>query len=313
MADKKLKEFICEEARNLGFDKVGFATAAHVTQAEYLKRWLNQGYHASMQWMNNHLEKRIDPRMLFPGARSVIVVALNYHQPQARTVIENSGKISQYAWGEDYHEVLKDKLYMLLNKLCLHDTQIEGKVCVDTAPMMDKYWAVQAGIGWQGKHSNVISRELGSWFFIGSLIVNVDIEPDMPIADFCGSCTRCIDACPTQAIIHPYVVDSGRCISYYTIEHRREHLPESLVAHLQNWIYGCDVCQDVCPWNIKFEKPTREARFTPRMENINVSLQTWQNLTEHDFRLKFRKSAVKRTKFAGLLRNIYAALEPKAY
>ncbi len=297
-----LTSYIKSKALEIGFERVGIAKADKVRSASLLENWLNMGFHGTMNWMENYFEKRIDPRELFPGAESVIAVALNYYAPQEISNDANKGKISRYAWGDDYHEVMKNKLHRLLSEIQLMDPGIHGKCCVDTSPMMDKYWAVQAGIGWQGKHTNVITREMGSWVFLGEVILDTALEYDTPIEDYCGTCSLCIEACPTDAITEPYVVDSNKCISYLTIEYRGEKLAKNTV--LENWIYGCDVCQDVCPWNEKFSQATPVNEFHPRPENISPVLEDLNEMTEDEFRRRFKKSAVKRTKFSGFIRNV---------
>ncbi|MBX7150560.1 tRNA epoxyqueuosine(34) reductase QueG [bacterium] len=294
-------EQIKSKALKIGFHKVGIAPAEKIDTVPLLEEWLSRGYHGTMSWMERNRDKREDPRVILPGAHSIICVALNYYTSTPIPDDLSVGKISRYAWGDDYHEVVKNKLHRLLDAIQEMDPSIEGKCCVDTAPVMDKYWAAKAGIGWQGKHSNVITREMGSWVFLGEIIVNKSLEYDEPAVDFCGTCRRCIDACPTQAITEPYVVNSARCISYLTIEHHGEVLPD---LPMQNWIYGCDICQDVCPWNNKFSKPTDVEPFNPRMENINLPLDELVSMNPESFQKRFKKSAVKRTKFSGFNRNI---------
>jgi epoxyqueuosine reductase len=302
MDNKSLTQFCKLKALELGFDKVGIAKAERVKSDSLLEEWLTSGFHGTMHWMENHLAKRVDPRELFPGAKTVLAVALNYYSPQAIADDPNTGKISRYAWGDDYHEIMKQKLRELLAAIQAADSTVQGQCCVDTSPIMDKYWAVQAGIGWQGKHTNVITRGLGSWVFLGEIVLNVALEYDTPIEDFCGTCRRCMDACPTAAITEPYVVDARKCISYLTIENREPAFPDG--TQLDHWIYGCDVCQDVCPWNEKFSQPTPLAEFYPRSENIDQPLRALGTMTEEDFRRRFKNSPVKRTKFSGFIRNV---------
>ena len=255
--------------------------------------------------------KRTDPRLLFPTARSVIVVALNYYTPHQHTEDNGTGKISRYAWGDDYHDVVSEKLKELLAWIKEECAEAEGKTCVDIQPMMDKAWGVRAGIGWIGKHSNLITMDFGSWVFLGELLVNLELEYDEErVEDHCGSCTLCIEACPTNAITEPYVVDSNRCISYATIELRAPEMPEDVAANLEGWLYGCDICQDVCPWN-RFEQPTTEERFEPREESVNTKLSDIMELTQEDYSARFRRSAVKRAKLAGLQRNARTLLEKR--
>jgi epoxyqueuosine reductase len=295
------------EARRLGFDACGISVAAELDQeARRLEDWLTAGHHASMEWMARNFDKRIDPRKLVEGARSVISVIHNYYQPVEHRDDPGVGKISRYAWGDDYHDVLKEKLFALYAWLEEHCPGMSGRAFVDSAPVMDKAWAMRSGLGWMGKHTNIISRELGSFFFIGELIVDVDLPPDGPIPDYCGSCTRCIDACPTDAIFQPYAVDANRCISYLTIEHREPDLPSNMHQGVGNWIFGCDICQDVCPWN-KFKRPTNESRFSPRPGVEATDLQEWLELDIEAFRARFRKTPVKRAKFEGFIRNVRVA------
>jgi epoxyqueuosine reductase len=257
-----------------------------------------------MSWMARDVGRRINPSEIFPAARSVVVVALNYFTPHEHQQSSTTGKISRYAWGDDYHDVVKSKLTSLLSWIREQDSAAEGKVCVDIQPTMDKAWAVRAGLGWLGKHSNVITPEHGSWVFIGELLLNLELEHDTErIEDHCGTCTLCIDACPTHAITEPYVVDSNKCISYATIELRAPELPEEM--DLSGWLYGCDVCQDVCPWN-RFEEATTEARFTPRNGNVNAELDEILELTPETYAARFRGSAIKRAKLSGLQRNARA-------
>lgn len=300
---------IKERARAEGFQKVGIIRAEPLAEeAPRLKEWLARGYHGEMSWMARDVEKRLDPRELFPEARSIVVVALNYYTPDQHQKNSNTGKVSRYAWGDDYHDVLKTKLESLLAWIREQEPTAAGKVCVDIQPTLDKAWAVRAGLGWLGKHTNVITQEHGSWVFIGELLLNLDLEPDdAPVEDHCGTCTLCIDACPTEAITEPYVVDSNKCISYATIELRTPELPETIQQGLSGWLYGCDICQDVCPWN-RFEEPTSETRFVAREGNVNAELDEILELTPETYAARFRGSAMKRAKLAGLQRNARALL-----
>ena len=304
-----LSKLIKQRARAEGFDKVGIVAAdSLVKEAQLLQEWLKRGYHGEMSWMARNVEKRVDPRELFPAARSVVVVAFNYFTPAKHTDNVNTGKVSRYAWGDDYHDVVGVKLRSLLDWIKEQLPEVEGKVCVDIQPVMDKAWAVRAGLGWLGKHSNVITPELGSWVFIGELLLNLELEYDEDqIDDHCGTCTLCIDACPTQAITEAYVVDSTRCISYATIELRSPELPTSIEEGLSGWLYGCDICQDVCPWN-RFEQTTNEPRFEPRPGNVDASLADILELTPESYAKQYRGSAMKRTKLVGLQRNARALL-----
>ena len=288
-----------------GFNKIGIVGASTLEdEGRRLRQWLARGYHGDMQWMSREVEKRINPSEIFPQARSVVVVALNYFTPHQHQQTPTTGKVSRYAWGDDYHDVVKTKLSSLLAWIREQEPSAEGKICVDIQPTMDKAWAVRAGLGWLGKHSNVITQEYGSWVFIGELLLNLELDHDeQPVEDHCGTCTLCIDACPTAAITEPYVVDSNKCISYATIELRASELPEQM--DLAGWLYGCDVCQDVCPWN-RFEGQTGESRFAPRSGNVNAELSEILELTPQTYAARFRGSAMKRAKLSGLQRNARA-------
>jgi len=297
-----LAENIKERALLEGFNKVGIVGAASLEdEGRRLKEWLARGHHGEMRWMARDVHKRISPHEIFPTARSVVVVALNYFTPHQHQQSPATGKVSRYAWGDDYHDVVKEKLVSLLEWIKEQEPSADGKVCVDIQPVMDKAWAVRAGLGWLGKHSNVITQEHGSWVFIGELLLNLDLEHDRErVEDHCGTCTLCIDACPTAAITEPYVVDSNKCISYATIELRAPELPAEM--DLAGWLYGCDVCQDVCPWN-RFEQETSETRFAPRDGNVDVDLDQVLELTPESYAARYRGSAMKRTKLSGLQRN----------
>lgn len=298
---------IKELAASVGIDRIGIVGAENLPVDESrFREWLANGYQASMAWIEREPEKRADPRILFPGCRSVIVAALNYYTPHEHEPDAAKGKISRYAWGDDYHDVFREKLNALVEKMREIGPEIQSKICVDTAPFMDKAWAVRAGIGWLGKSSNVITTGLGSWIFLGAVLVDVELDYDNDVvADHCGSCTACIDTCPTGAIVEPYVVDAAKCISYATIELRDEEMPQEIAVNLEGWIYGCDICQDVCPWN-RFEKPTAEPRFEPRELETSVSLDRIEHLEHDDYVVRFRKSAIKRAKLSGLKRNARA-------
>ena len=303
---------IKDKALEIGFHKVGIAPAtALVGEEAALREWLGRGFHGEMRWMERDPGKRADPREIFPNAKSVIALALNYYTPHKHTSGANAGKISRYAWGDDYHDVMKEKLHELLNWIVTANPEVSGKVCVDTTPMMDKAWAAQAGLGWIGKSSNLITKDFGSWVFLGEILLDLELDYDAEvIADHCGSCTACIDACPTGAIVEPYVVDSNACISYGTIELRSEQLPQQIEQNLNGWFYGCDICQDVCPWN-RFEKPTNESRFEPRENETSIALDKVLQFTPEEYAARFRRSAIKRAKLSGLARNA-AALKSKA-
>ena len=300
-------ERIKEKAAQLGFAKAGIVPAAPLKiEEQRLREWLDRGFHGNMAWMERDPEKRADLQILFPEARSIVVAALNYYTPHNHAGRPDKGKISRYAWGDDYHDVLREKLNELLEWIKAEQPDAEGKVCIDTAPMMDKAWASRAGLGWIGKHSNLITREIGSWVFIGSIILNIDLDhADEVVEDHCGTCTACIDACPTDAIVEPYVVDSRRCISYATIELRTETLPEEIIPKLEGWIYGCDICQDICPWN-RFEKNSEVQRFEPRRGETEVDLDVVLSWTPESYADRFRRSAIKRAKLPGLKRNAMA-------
>ena len=299
-------------AHSLGFNKVGIVSAEALTEeGARLHEWLARGFHGQMKYMEQGYmardpQQRSDPRLLLPSAKSVVCVALNYFRPEKHVDSPDVGKISRYAWGDDYHDVLRDKLKALLAWVQERHPEVEGKICVDSSPMMDKAWAVRAGIGWLGKHTNVITKEFGSWVFLGELLLSIELEYDSFIEpDHCGKCTACIDACPTEAIIAPYQLDATRCISYGTIELREPELPEPIKSNLEGWVFGCDICQDVCPWS-RFSKQSREERFTPREGIVEPKLQVLIELSQEEFSARFRKSPIKRTKLAGIKRNAEA-------
>ncbi len=301
---------IKERALQEGFDKVGIVPAEPLgDERGLLEEWLSRGFHGEMAWMARDAARRTDPRELLDGARSVVAVALNYYTPHQHSSDLTIGKISRYAWGDDYHDVLGDKLRALLAWIKNEYPEAEGKVCVDAQPMMDKAWAVRAGLGWIGKHSNLITRERGSWVFLGELLLNLELSYDTKIIpDHCGTCTLCLDRCPTGAITEPYVVDSNKCISYATIELRAPEIPEHVAANLDSWLYGCDTCQDVCPWN-RFEGATDESRFEPRPDSVSANLKQILELTPDAYAARFRGSAIKRAKLTGLQRNARTLLE----
>lgn len=294
-------EQVKAKALELGFTKVGIARAVELTEeSARLRDWLQLGYHATMGWMERTADRRGDPRRFFPEVKSVIVVALNYFQPHSPSEDPQIGKVSRYAWGDDYHDVLTDKLQQLLTWMEQENPEVRGKICVDAQPAMDKVWAVRAGLGWIGKHSNLITLDHGSWVFLGELMVNLPLESTTKqIPDHCGTCTACLDACPTEAIVQPYVVDARKCISFATIESKED----SLNLPTEGWIFGCDICQDVCPWS-RFSRPTSESRFSPHDDFQAPDLDQWQQLTPEDFARKFTGSPIKRAKYRGLQRNI---------
>jgi epoxyqueuosine reductase len=292
-----LAQNIKDRALSEGFNKIGIIGAQSLDdEGHRLGEWLARGYHGEMSWMARDVHKRINPNEIFPQARSVVVVALNYFTSDQHQQNPATGKVSRYAWGDDYHDVVKTKLLSLLSWIKEQEPSAEGKVCVDIQPTMDKAWAVRAGLGWLGKHSNVITPEHGSWVFIGELLLNLDLDHDtLQIEDHCGTCTLCIDACPTAAITEPYLVDSNKCISYATIELRAPELPAHIQEKLSGWLYGCDICQDVCPWN-RFEEATTENRFAPREGNIDADLDEILALTPETYARRYRGSAMKRAK-----------------
>lgn len=294
-----------EEARRLGFEQVGFARAQPLDdEARRLEQWLNDGKHGTMAWMEGHFDLRTDPTKLVPGAKTVISLLLQYY-PGPVEQVEGAPKISKYALGDDYHDVLREKMKRLYAFIEAQVGQIEGRVFTDSAPVMDKAWASRSGNGWMGKNGNLLNRTLGSWFFIGEIILDVEFAYDGPTTDHCGSCTRCLDACPTQAIVQPQVVDANKCISYLTIE-LREAIPAEYHQKMGEWMYGCDVCQDVCPWNRKAPLSS-EPRFRPREEILEMTREGWKALDVDTYRRIFKGSAAKRTKFEGLKRNIAVA------
>ncbi len=303
MFDSKAKnsEFIKSEAKRLGFLSCGISQAGFLeSEAPRLEKWLKDNRNGSMYYMENHFDKRLDPTLLVDGAKSVVSLLLNYfpENPQA----EGTYKISKYAFGQDYHYVIKDKLKELLFSIQDKIGEVSGRAFVDSAPVLDKAWAAKSGLGWIGKNSNLLTRKVGSYYFIAELILDLELVYDNPTTDHCGNCTACINACPTEAILAPYVVDGSKCISYFTIE-LKESIPVEMQGKFDDWIFGCDVCQDVCPWN-RFSKPHNEPLFNPNPEMLTMSKKDWIELTEETFKLVFKNSAVKRTKFEGLKRNI---------
>lgn len=288
-------------AARLGFQFCGISTADFLeTEASRLESWLKRGQHGSMDYMARHFDKRLDPRQLVPGARSVVSLLYNYHNPE-QPEDPQAPRISRYAYGEDYHIVIKEKLFELLDNLREQIGDIHGRVFVDSAPVLEKAWAAKSGLGWVGKHSNLINKQQGSWFFLAELIIDLPLAADGPIADYCGSCTRCIDACPTEAIT-PYEVDGSKCISYYTIE-LKEELPLDVSNKFGNWLFGCDICQEVCPWN-RFAQKHSEPRFVPDSGLLDMRLNDWQELTEAVFTKRFKNSPLQRTGFQKLKKNL---------
>jgi len=293
---------IKSESKRLGFDYCGISKAEFLEEeAPRLENWLNKNMHGQMSYMQNYFDKRLDPRLLVPGAKSVISLLLNYF-PAETQKDETAPKISKYAYGKDYHLVIKEKLNQLLEFIKENIGEVDGRVFVDSAPVMDKVWAKKSGLGWIGKNSNLINKNSGSFYFIAELIIDLELEEDGPIKDYCGTCTKCIDACPTEAIIAPYIVDGSKCISYFTIE-LKENILAEVKGKMDNWVFGCDVCQDVCPWN-SFSKPSKEEPFKPNNTLLEMTKRDWYELTEETFKRIFKDSAVKRTKYKGLLRNL---------
>ncbi|MGI9527880.1 MAG: tRNA epoxyqueuosine(34) reductase QueG [Weeksellaceae bacterium] len=292
---------IKEKAKSLGFLNCGISKAGFLEEeAPRLEKWLKQGFHGEMGYMENHFDKRLDPTKLVPGAKSVISLLYNYYPEEKQR--EDSYKIAKYAYGKDYHFVVKDKLKELFQWIHEEIGEVDGRVFTDSAPVLEKAWAAKSGLGWVGKNSNLLTKQVGSFYFLSELILDLELEPDAPTTDHCGKCTACIDACPTKAITSPQVVNGSKCISYATIELKSE-IPDFFTDKMQDWMFGCDICQDVCPWN-RFSKPHSEPQFKPHKAILNLNRNEWQELTQELFNDIFRKSAVKRTKFAGLKRNI---------
>ncbi|MCP9198669.1 tRNA epoxyqueuosine(34) reductase QueG [Gramella sp. GC03-9] len=297
----KYSSFIKAEAKRLGFLSCGISKAEFLEEeAPRLEKWLNEGRHGEMRYMENYFDKRLDPTRLVPGSKSVISMILNYYPEETQN--KDSYKISKYAYGRDYHFVIKDKLKQLLASLQHEIGDFHGRAFVDSAPVLDKAWAARSGLGWIGKNSNLLTRQVGSFYFIAELIVDLVLEYDTPVTDHCGTCTACIDACPTDAIYEPYKVDGSKCISYFTIE-LKDDLPSDYQNKFEDWMFGCDICQDVCPWN-RFSKPHNEPLFNPHPQLIENDKKDWEEITRETFNEIFRKSAVKRTKYEGLKRNI---------
>ncbi len=292
---------------DIGFDKIGISAAKQPEKSKLLEAWLKNNYDGTMKWMGLRKKQRSDIEEFLPGAKSIICVAQNYYTPHRHSQERNRGKISRYAWGEDYHRILKKKLKLFLQQIKQIDSTLNGRLCVDTAPIMEKLWAEQAGLGWQGKNTNLITRDHGSWIFLGEIVIDKELIYDIPIADHCGNCQACIQACPTNAIVAPYVLDARKCISYLTIEYPNDAIPEHLGSRLKQWIFGCDICQDVCPWN-RFKRITKERHFFPKQWNVDPDLNEWIMMDEIGFKKKFKKSPVLRTGWKNFIRNIKAAL-----
>ena len=303
MINSKIRHtnLIKTEAKRLGFLSCGISKAGFLEEeAPRLEKWLKNNSHGEMRYMENHFDKRLDPTKLVEGSKSVISLLLNYYPEETQN--QNSFKLSKYAYGNDYHHVIKHKLKSLLYFIQDEIGEVGGRAFVDSAPVLDKAWAAKSGLGWIGKHSNLLTQQVGSFYFIAELIIDLDLEYDHAVTDHCGTCTKCIDACPTEAITEPYVVDGSKCISYFTIE-LKENLPTEFKGKFDDWMFGCDVCQDVCPWN-RFSKSHSEPLFNPHPELLSMTKKDWEEITEDTFKKVFQKSAVKRTKFSGLKRNI---------
>ena len=292
---------IKEEAQRLGFLSCGISKAGFLEEeAPRLENWLNNQMNGQMSYMENHFDKRLNPTLLVDDAKSVISLLLNYYPSELQN--EDSYKISKYAYGQDYHHVIKEKLKELLHFIQTEIGEVSGRAFVDSAPVLDKAWAAKSGLGWVGKNSNLITQKVGSFYFIAELIIDLELDYDTPTTDHCGSCTACLDACPTDAIVAPYVVDGSKCISYFTIE-LKDNLPQEMKGKFDDWMFGCDVCQDVCPWN-RFSKPHIEPLFQANSDILNFSKSDWEEITVDTFQKVFKNSALKRTKYDGLLRNI---------
>lgn len=299
---KKYSEFIKQKAEELGFLSCGISKSEFLeSEATPLEKWLRQDYHGEMQYMENYFDKRLNPQLLVEGSKSVISLSYNYF-PRKILQAENSYKISKYAYGEDYHDVIKDILKNLVNELQQEISDFSYRIFVDSAPVLERAWARKSGLGWVGKNANLITKKQGSFFFLAEIICDVELEYDMPTTDHCGQCRKCIDACPTQAIVSEKTIDGSKCISYATIELKNE-IPDYFQNKMENWMFGCDICQDVCPWN-RFSKPHHQPKFEPNLSLQNFDKEDWKNLSQELFSEIFKKSPVKRTKYQGLMRNI---------
>ena len=301
---EKHAQILKSTAKRLGFDFCGIAKAVFLElEASRLEEWLNRNYQGKMAYLANHFDKRLDPTKLVEGAKTVVSLIYNYYPERQLPHQPEDIKLAKYAYGADYHDVIRAKLTEFLEVLREEIGEINGRSFVDSAPVMERQWAQRAGLGWIGKNSLLLNRQMGSFFFLAELIIDLEATPDTPLAkDYCGTCTACIDACPTDAIVQPEVIDASKCISYLTIE-LKEAIPDEFAGKMENWVFGCDICQDVCPWN-RFSKPHHEPAFQPNEELANFSNKEWVEMTEETFKRVFSKSAVKRTKFAGLKRNI---------
>jgi epoxyqueuosine reductase len=302
--DSKKSEYtrlIKAEAKRLGFLSCGISKAGFLEEeAPRLEHWLNQNHHGEMKYMENHFDKRLNPALLVDDAKSVVSLLLNYYPSEVQN--PDSFKISKYAFGQDYHFVIKEKLKELLHTIQTEIGEVSGRAFVDSAPVLDKAWAAKSGLGWIGKNSNLLTQQVGSFYFIAELVIDLDLEYDYATTDHCGTCTACLDACPTEAIVSPYVVDGSKCISYFTIE-LKDNIPMEMKGKMDEWMFGCDVCQDVCPWN-RFSKPHKEPLFNPDAEILSFTKKDWEEITEETFKKVFKNSAIKRTKLEGLKKNI---------
>lgn len=299
---EKYSQMIKAEAKRLGFMDCGISKADFLEEeAPRLEEWLKRGYHGEMKWMENHFDKRLDPRKLVEGAKSVVSVILNYY-PEETQKDPEAPKIAKYAYGEDYHFVIKRKLQALMNFISEEIGEVSGRAFTDSAPVMDRAWAERAGLGWTGKHTLLLTKGVGSFYLIGELIIDLELKPDTPVVNHCGSCTKCMDACPTEAIIAPQLIDAAKCISYLTIE-LKDQISNEFKPQMEGWAFGCDICQDVCPWN-RFSKPTKVEEFGAHPDMLEMTKRDWEEITEDVFRKVFKKSAVKRAKYVGLKQNI---------
>ncbi len=298
---------IREEAKKLGLFKIGFSKPEEIKkEGELFKKWIDDGFCSEMDWMKNNIEKRINPKILYPKVKTIISTAVNYFSDNRKKNMPETGKISRYAWGEDYHIIVREKLINLLDFIKKEYRNADGRIFVDSAPVMEKIWAVKSGIGWLGKNSLLITKEAGSWLFLGEIFLNIKLNSSKPfIQNHCGKCERCIKACPTEAIVKPGIINAERCISYQTIENKSE-IPLNLRPHIGNWIYGCDICQEVCPWN-KFSKVTTEKRFFPK--KIDLDLKKIRKISEEEFQKKFWNSSIKRIKITKFKKNIKTAYD----
>jgi len=306
LQNNSLQQIIIDKSKELGFNLIGFSPATGINTK--INQWVDLGFHASMKWMKTSLEQRRNILEYFPEAKTVISFGYNYYTDSNRN--NNDYKISNYAWGNDYHLVLKEKLYEIIKIINLHNQKFNYRVCVDTSPIMEKHWGQKSGLGWIGKHTNLINSKIGTWFFLSEIIIDFEMKYNKPFTyDLCGTCTKCIDACPTEAL-DDYILDSNKCISYLTIEHR-DSIPDSLSEKLNDWIYGCDICQEVCPWNIKYEQISNDDNFTKRNEIDIKNDEDWENISVEEYQKTFKKSPIKRTKYSGITRNILINKENK--